>query len=85
MPWWLYIDRTTFTFYSIVILPWMILAICYVFDWVCSNLSQFAFRWISTGVLTLIALVSVYFLPLWTGMPIPYQLWLQHMWLHSWI
>lgn len=85
MPWWLYIDRTTFTFYSIVILPWMILAICYVFDWVRSNLSQFAFRWISTGVLTLIMLVSVYFLPLWTGMPIPYQLWLQHMWLHSWI
>ena len=85
MPWWMYINRTTFTFYSIVILPWMVLAICYVFDWVRANLSAFAFRWISGASLTVIVLVSLYFLPLSTGMPIPYEFWLQHMWLHSWI
>ncbi len=85
VPWWMYLNRTTFTFYSIVILPWMILAICYVFDWVRRSLSSFAYTWISLGVMTLIVLVSVYFYPIWTAMPVPYEFWLNHMWLHSWI
>jgi len=85
MPWWMYLNRTTFTFYSIVILPWMILAVCYVLDWMRTNMSRFAYRWIAGGTMTVIVLVSVYFYPIWTAMPIPYDFWLQHMWLHSWI
>jgi dolichyl-phosphate-mannose--protein O-mannosyl transferase len=36
-------------------------------------------------VLGLIALVSLFFYPIWTAMPVPYEFWLSHMWLKSWI
>ncbi|WP_165777337.1 dolichyl-phosphate-mannose--protein mannosyltransferase [Bifidobacterium primatium] len=85
LPWAQYLNRTTFTFYAIVILPWIILGFVYVADWLRSRLDAFTFWWIMGGVLVIIALVSVFFYPIWTAIPVPYEFWLSHMWLESWI
>lgn len=85
LPWAQYLNRTTFTFYSIVLLPWMILAICYVFNWVRETSSREVWLitlWVTVGVCTI---VSVFFYPIWTAMPVPYEFWRMHMWLPSWI
>lgn len=85
LPWAQYLNRTTFTFYSIVLLPWMILAICYVFNWVRETSSREVWLitlWVMVGVC---AIVSVFFYPIWTAMPVPYEFWRMHMWLPSWI
>ena len=85
LPWIQYMNRTTFTFYSIVILPWMILAICYVANWLRQNSDSVLYRQTMIMGLTLLGLTSVFFYPLWTAMPIPYDFWRMHMWLSSWI
>lgn len=85
LPWAQYLNRTTFTFYSIVILPWMILAICYVVNEI-RKAADGAVYWTVWGALFGVCLlVSVFFYPIWTGMPVPYDFWLAHMWLESWI
>lgn len=85
LPWAQYMHRTTFTFYSIVLLPWIILAICYVAHWLRTRLKTGAWR-LAMGIpLTAICLVSAFFYPIWTAMPVPYEFWLSHMWFSSWI
>ncbi|TQL63794.1 dolichyl-phosphate-mannose--protein mannosyltransferase [Rarobacter faecitabidus] len=41
--------------------------------------------WAVAAIIAAIVAVSVFFLPLWTGMPVPYLFWLVHMWSASWI
>lgn len=85
LPWAQYLHRTTFTFYSIVILPWIILAICYVGDAVRRRVAGGTWRIVLGTALLPICLVSVFFYPIWTAMPVPYEFWLSHMWFQSWI
>lgn len=85
LPWAQYIHRTTFTFYSIVILPWIVLAICYMADWLRQNVKATVYRSSVGAALGLIALVSLFFYPIWTAIPVPYEFWLAHMWFPSWI
>ena len=85
LPWAQYLHRTTFTFYAIVILPWVILGFIYVADWLHGVLETSTYWWIMGGVLTIIGLVSAFFYPIWTAMPVPYPFWLSHMWFDSWI
>lgn len=85
LPWAQYLNRTTFTFYAIVILPWIILGFIYVADWLHGLFDAFSFWWVMGGVLVIITLVSVFFYPIWTAIPVPYSFWLSHMWFDSWI
>ncbi|OZG67715.1 glycosyl transferase family 39 [Bifidobacterium aquikefiri] len=85
LPWAQYMHRTTFTFYSIVILPWIVLAICYVANWLRQNVAAVNYRVTVSAVLIVLAIVSAFFYPIWTAMPVPYEFWLAHMWLPSWI
>lgn len=85
LPWAQYLNRTTFTFYAIVILPWIILGFIYVADWLHRSMDAFSFWWIMGGVLFVVTLISVFFYPIWTAIPVPYEFWLSHMWLESWI
>lgn len=85
LPWVQYLHRTTFTFYSIVLLPWIILAICYVLDWIRTTCSPTLWRATLTAVLAVTTLVSIFFYSIWTAMPVPYEFWLSHMWFDSWI
>lgn len=85
LPWVQYLNRTTFTFYSIVLLPWMILAICYVCNWIRETCDPGLFNGVVWGIGIVCGIISLYFYPIWTGMPVPYDFWLSHMWLRSWI
>ncbi|BDR52292.1 phospholipid carrier-dependent glycosyltransferase [Bombiscardovia nodaiensis] len=85
LPWAQYLHRTTFTFYSIAILPWMILAICYVTNWLRQALTRRSYHRLCTGTLVVLGLVSLFFYPIWTAIPVPYEFWEIHMWLPSWI
>ncbi|EFA22901.1 dolichyl-phosphate-mannose--protein mannosyltransferase [Bifidobacterium gallicum] len=85
LPWVQYLNRTTFTFYSIVLLPWIVLAIAYVANELrlCCSRSTWLVAW--WAVVIVATLVSAFFYPIWTAMPVPYEFWRAHMWLNSWI
>ena len=85
LPWIQYLNRTTFTFYSIVILPWMILGICYMADCVRHDTGQLVYRQMMCTTMIILGMTSLFFYPLWTAMPVPYWFWRIHMWLPSWI
>jgi dolichyl-phosphate-mannose--protein O-mannosyl transferase len=86
LPWLVFLNRTTFQFYSIAFLPWMILALIFV----ARHYVYQAHRPIrAQGFFLLYAGLalagSLFFLPIWLGTWIPYWYWHIHMWLPSWI
>lgn len=85
LPWLQYLNRTTFNFYAIVLLPWVILSVIYMASWLKAQLKKRAYHAIVGISVAAIVLTSVFFFPLWTGIPLPRGLWAAHMWLHSWI
>lgn len=86
LPWMLFPERTTFYFYSIVFLPYLILAICYAIKVFLEDEKQRARRTqiVLTGV-ALTALIFAFFMPIYLGSVITYQEWFSRMWLPSWI
>jgi dolichyl-phosphate-mannose--protein O-mannosyl transferase len=86
LPWMLFLNRTTFQFYAIAFLPWMILALIFV----ARHYVNQAHRPIrAQGLFVLYAglclLATIFFLPIWNGTWTPYWYWHLHMWLPSWI
>jgi len=82
LPWFLIQDRTTFYFYAISILPFLILALIYALNWI---LQYGDYRKQIIVFITVVALNFIYFLPILLGIEIPYSQWLSRMWLKSWI
>jgi dolichyl-phosphate-mannose--protein O-mannosyl transferase len=82
LPWFLIQSRTTFYFYAISILPFLILALIYSFNWV---LSYGNYQKQIILFILLIGLNFIYFLPILLGIEIPYSQWIDRMWLNSWI
>lgn len=89
LPWVPLAHRTIFTFYSVVMAPFAVLLVA----WALARLARppelggrysyaggLAAGWFLMAVL----LIAGFFLPLWTGNPIPYQYWHAHMWLATW-
>lgn len=90
LPWLLYPERTTFFFYTIVITPFLILALTIVLSTALAPASATVDRRLLGAslvglYLTLAVIISVFFLPMWTG--VPADLWFirLHYWLPSWI
>ncbi|MFN8125507.1 MAG: phospholipid carrier-dependent glycosyltransferase [Candidatus Nanopelagicales bacterium] len=87
VPWLLFPDRTIFTFYAIVILPFLVMGLTL-------SLAQFVrpddrnVR-IRVGVVTVFLLacvgVSGFFYPIWSAEVIDYATWSQRMWLPTWV
>ncbi|MGI9170908.1 MAG: dolichyl-phosphate-mannose--protein mannosyltransferase [Candidatus Nanopelagicus sp.] len=82
LPWFVFQSRTMFYFYAISILPFLILALIYIFNWA---LSHKDYRKIIVGFVLLVALNFIYFIPIFIGIEIPYAQWLARMWFPSWI
>ena len=82
LPWFLIQSRTTFYFYAISILPFLILALIYTFNWI---LKYGDYRKQIIAFLVVVAINFIYFLPVLLGIEIPYNQWLSRMWLNSWI
>lgn len=82
LPWFLIQGRTTFFFYSVVIAPFLILALIYSFNKFLSD--GYSRKWINLFVIV-VFVNFIYFLPVLMGFEITYAEWLRRMWLPSWI
>ena len=90
LPWLLYLDRTIFTFYTVVYVPFVVMALAMTCGSILgpSNATERRRRWgaIAVGVLVLLVVLSAWwFYPIWTGQVIPYEQWNLRMWLPTWI
>ena len=82
LPWFLIQGRTMFYFYAISILPFLILALIYTFNW---TLKYKDYRKYIGTFIIVVAINFIYFLPIFLGIQMPYSDWLDRMWLPSWI
>jgi dolichyl-phosphate-mannose--protein O-mannosyl transferase len=86
LPWFAMQERTMFSFYAIVIEPFMLLAIVYCAKLLLdSGLKPAVSQSIVGGLFALVLLCFIYFLPLFTGQTITYDEWKMRMWFDSWI
>ncbi len=86
LPWFAMQQRTMFSFYAIVIEPFMIVAIVYCAKLLLdSDLKPAVSHSIVGGLFALVMLCFLYFLPLYTGQTITYDDWKMRMWFDSWI
>ena len=101
LPWLLYPKRTMFFFYSIAFEPYLILALAATIgllvmrppevdaaDELVAAEASYGLR-VRRGLvgafLVLAVLVSAFYLPLSTGIPVPYWFWHAHMWSTTWV
>ncbi|MFT0762285.1 phospholipid carrier-dependent glycosyltransferase [Actinomyces sp. F1_1611] len=81
LPWFLYPDRTVFTFYTVVLSPFVAL----MSAWAVAELGRRVSR-VLAGVLVVAILASAWFFwPIWTGAPLGPGGFMARMWLRSWI
>ncbi|WP_331737728.1 phospholipid carrier-dependent glycosyltransferase [Streptomyces sp. NBC_00019] len=90
LPWFLYQDRTIFSFYAVAFVPYLCLAVTMMLGALPGppgathqRRTQGA---VAAGVLVLlIAWNFIYFFPIYTGQTIPYADWHTRMWLDTWV
>ncbi|MEV6170268.1 phospholipid carrier-dependent glycosyltransferase [Streptomyces sp. NPDC051954] len=90
LPWFLYQDRTTFSFYAIVFLPYLCLAVAMMAGAMAGPPGAGRRRRVrgavSVGALTLLIVWNfIYFFAIYAGVSIPYDSWQARMWLGSWV
>ncbi|MFJ4622367.1 dolichyl-phosphate-mannose--protein mannosyltransferase [Streptomyces sp. NPDC088812] len=90
LPWLLYQDRTVFSFYAVVLVPYLCLAVAMTLGALLGppGASRGRRAWGAGAaglVVLLIAWNFVWFFPLWTGQTIPYADWHARMWLDTWV
>ena len=86
LPWFAMQQRTVFSFYAIIIEPFLILAIVYCAKLLLSSgFKPVVSQSIVGGIFTLILLCFLFFFPLFTGQVITYEDWNLRMWFNSWI
>ncbi|MEW2300885.1 phospholipid carrier-dependent glycosyltransferase [Streptomyces sp. NPDC006655] len=90
LPWFLYQDRTVFSFYAVVFVPYLCLAVAMMIGALAGPPDATRHRRIrgamtAGALVVLIAWNFVYFFPIYTGRTIPYTGWQSRMWLDTWI
>jgi dolichyl-phosphate-mannose-protein mannosyltransferase len=86
LPWFFFQKRTVFTFYAIIIEPFMLLAVVYCAKLILDSTMKSGYsQAIVAAAVIVIFLNFIYFLPLFTGEVITYDAWFKRMWLSSWI
>ncbi|MFG3292645.1 dolichyl-phosphate-mannose--protein mannosyltransferase [Streptomyces sp. NPDC048179] len=90
LPWFLYQDRTVFSFYAVVFVPYLCLAVAMMLGAVLGPPGADRRRRtrgaVAAGALVLLIVWNfVYFYPLYTGQTIPYSGWQSRMWLDTWV
>lgn len=90
VPWLLVPQRTIFQFYTVVMVPFLVIAIVVALRAIAGAPSeplhrrQAGQRTVAVYLVVVVA-VSAFFYPVWTGMSVPYPFWLIHNWLPGWI
>ncbi len=91
LPWMLYLNRTIFTFYTVIYVPFVVMAIALTIMKLLQSSRKGSIRrqhWvIGLIALYLIAVIAAawWFYPIWTGEVIPYDQWKLRMWMPTWI
>src|SRR5690606_15985394 len=90
VPWLLVGGRTIFQFYTIVMMPFLVLALAVALRDLAGrgdaplHRRQAGQRTVVVYLVVALA-VSAFYYPVWTGMSVPYPFWLIHNWLPGWI
>ncbi|GAB2691816.1 dolichyl-phosphate-mannose--protein mannosyltransferase [Thalassiella azotivora] len=90
LPWFLYQERTIYAFYSVVFVPFVVLALTYVLGMLVGPRRVTAHRRVvgaaaAGAVVVAAVLFTAWFWPLYVADVIPYVQWRARMWLPSWI
>jgi dolichyl-phosphate-mannose--protein O-mannosyl transferase len=90
LPWFLYQDRTIFSFYAVVFVPYLCLAVAMMVGALLGPPGAKGKRRIrgavAAGALVLLIIWNfIYFWPLYTGTAIPIDQWRSRMWLDTWV
>lgn len=90
LPWLLVPNRTIFQFYTVVMVPFLVIALAVALRELAGRRSaplhrRQAGQRTVVVYLCMVAVVSLFFYPVWTGMSVPYEFWLIHNWLPTWI
>lgn len=91
LPWFFSTDRPIFSFYSVAILPFVVIAICLMIQGPyrrAAAAESGRTRWVAlpvTGFVVLVIAAFVFFYPLWTDVLLSYDTWRQRIWLPGWI
>lgn len=90
LPWMLYLDRTIFTFYTVVISPFLVMAVAMTLGSMLGRPDMSVRRRREGAIAVAVILIAFvaaawWFYPIWTGEVIPYDAWRMRMWFSSWI
>jgi dolichyl-phosphate-mannose-protein mannosyltransferase len=90
VPWFLYWDRTVFSFYAVATLPFLVLAVTYVLGLILGPASAPPLRrTIGTAIagayVLLVLANSAWLYPIMVDQVIPHEAWRDRMWFRSWI
>lgn len=90
LPWLLYLDRTIFTFYTVVISPFLVMAVAMSLGSIIGSPDASPRRrrdgaLVAGAIILAMVAAAWWFYPVWTGMEISYDAWRQRMWFSTWI
>lgn len=88
VPWLLYPERTIFQFYTVAMLPFLVLALAFALRDIArgaGGMSRASGQAIVVVFLVICVVVSAFWYPVWAGLPVPYEFWRLHNWLPTWI
>jgi len=88
IPWLFFYERTTFSFYSVVFIPYTVMALALTLYFANQSLQSdktIAWRWPTLSFLIVCAILTAFFYPILTGHSISYELWHLRMWLPTWV
>ena len=88
LPWMLYLDRTIFTFYTVVYVPFVVMAVTLTLGAIARGLRNRP-RWVPAlligGYVLAVVMAAWWFYPIWSAEVITYDAWRARMWLPTWI
>lgn len=98
LPWLMYPERTIFQFYTVAMMPFLVIALALAArsavagsapaadaDPTSAALRRITGQRLVAVFLIVVTLVSVFWYPVWTAMPVPYDFWRLHNWLPTWV
>ena len=88
VPWLFFTERTVFTFYSVVFIPYTAMALAlvlYLANCRIKSDNQIEKRWPAFTFVFVAAILTIFFYPILTGQSLSYDMWHLRMWLPSWI
>lgn len=90
VPWLIYLDRTIFTFYVVVFVPFVVMAVAMTLGALIGPADAPASRRrngtiLATALVVAMIVAGWWFYPIWTAEVIPYDAWRARMWFSTWV